>query len=848
MTSARLKLIDDIFREALSLEDDQREPYVRELCGSDNELYQEVWALVQASGSSDEAVSEQFERIRGQLWQSLSSQQDDEEDLSSQRIDSWLLIERIARGGLSTVYLAHRDDGIFDQIAAFKVLRRGLDTDDVVSRFRAERQILSNLEHPAIAKIYDGGAMADGRPYLVLEYIDGLRITDYCKQKQVSVRARIGLLIDILLALEHAHKRLVVHRDIKPSNILVSHDGNPVLLDFGISKLLDGNAHSGASTDTRTGVTPLTPGYSSPEQLRGETVTTASDIYQTGLLMYELLCGQRPVPEKPKDHTLEPLPPSRVLRGKPSYSTVRGDLDVITLKAMQADPLSRYGSANEMIADLQNWLEGRPVKARSNSWGYRLSKLHKRKPWLIATLLVGALMIVGYVVTLTLHNQQLKLEQQRTAAALDFLVDVMQSPDPFVPGDPASGKDISMVRALEVGVQRLQGSQYSDPKLRATLLVPISDVHASLGQFQQAIELREEALGYQKEIDGLESVQVLMSYRMLASQYLNLNQYDKAGEFYAEQLRLAQILYPQGHPAIGEAEAAMGGYLSGQGKLDEGTALLSAAIGKMQLSADQYARSLIGAVLALTGYRGTDSLDDTLNLLAQAQTLADKHFGESSLQAAMIRTQKATSYSYAYDVQRAEENFLAAISIYEDKLGRSHNATMTAINNLAILYGRKGELEKSEALHREYLEYTINNFGMEHRGTANALQNLASGLALQQRYEEAIPLHYQAFEAYRSVLKDDNFGVAIPLISIAYAHVKLTQFDQALPMAQQALDWFDRTAPGTLFQGISQCLVGAALNGQGEAENARQWKEKSRLILNDINTPKHYASLCLGTD
>lgn len=845
MTSTRLKLIDKIFQEALGLQGTQRETYVRETCGSDNELYQEVCALLLASDSSDEMVSDQFDSIRGNLWQSLSRQQEDEEDLSSQRIGSWLLIERIARGGLSTVYRARRDDGVFDQTVAFKVLRRGLDTEDVVARFRAERQILSNLEHPAIAKIYDGGAMSDGRPYLVLEYIDGLRITEYCKQNQTSTRDKVGLLIDILQALEHAHKRLVVHRDIKPSNILVSHDGNPVLLDFGISKILDGDALSGASTDTRTGITPLTPGYSSPEQLNGETVTTASDIYQTGLLMYELLCGQRPLTDRSKSQPDEALPPSRVLRGKPAYSSVRGDLDAITLKALQTDPLQRYGSATAMIADLQNWLHGRPVQARTNSWLYRLGKLHKRKPWLIATLMLGTLMIVGYLVTLTLHNQQLKREQQRTATALAFLVDVMQSPDPFVPGDPASGKDISMLRALQVGVDRLQSNEYNDPKLRATLLASISDVYASLGQFQLAIDLREEALEYQTRLDGLESPQVLLSYRMLGSQYSNLNQYDQAGEYFAEQLRLAHILYPADHPAVGEAEAALGGFLNGQGKPDEGMAMLSSAIAKMQISADQYARSLINAEIALAGQRGTDSLDDTFKLLAQAQTLAEKHFGASSLMTAMVLTQKATSYSYAYEVERAEENFLAAILIYENKLGRSHNATMTAINNLAILYTRKGDQEKAESLQREFLAYTIKQYGMQHRGTANALQNLASALATQARYAEAIPLHYQAFEAYRSVLEDDNYAVALPLISIAYAHLQQQHFEQAYETAQQALDWFDRTAPASLFQGVSQCLKGLAMTAQGDTRDGAQWIEKSREILNTSNTPRHYAELCL---
>ena len=243
--------------------------------------------------------------------------------------------------------------------------------------------------------------MDDGRPYLVLEYVNGLPITEYCQATGIGLRKRVVLLIEVLQALHHAHTRLVVHRDVKPSNILVSKDGNIALLDFGIAKLLDPQSLPGVSAMTRTGVSLLTPGYASPEQRAGQVVGTASDIYQAGLVLYELLTDQR-VPDPPKHSDTDRLmPPSRALRGTARYKAVRGDLDAITLKATHTDPALRYASAAEMVSDLKRYLDGLPVTARPDTFFYRFAKLSARRPWLIPVLAAAVLAVAAYVVTLT---------------------------------------------------------------------------------------------------------------------------------------------------------------------------------------------------------------------------------------------------------------------------------------------------------------------------------------------------------------------------------------------------------------------------------------------------------------
>jgi len=435
----RNTLLDQIFTEALGLTGRERDEFIRDRCRNDPELEQQIIFLLRASEASDDALAQRFGDIRDRLWQSvLTEEENSEEDLSGQRVNAWWLEKRIARGGLATVYLARRDDGAFDQTGAFKVLRRGLDTDDLIARFRAERQILSTLEHPSIAQILDGGALNDGRPYLVLEYIEGLPITSHCKKYRVDTRGRIVLLIEVLRALHHAHRHLVVHRDVKPSNILVSADGHVSLLDFGIAKLLDPLALPGASTMTRTGVSLLTPGYGSPEQHAGETITTASDVYQAGLVMYELLGGKRPFDTPRRSGDAAAMPPRHLLRGTPQYADVRGDLDAITCKAMHADPAQRYASADEMSSDLRRYLDGLPVFARPDTIRYRLTKLIKRKPWLPAAVTLAVLAVALYIAALTAYSKRIAQEERLAAAAQQFMVDLFRSPDPYAPADARS--------------------------------------------------------------------------------------------------------------------------------------------------------------------------------------------------------------------------------------------------------------------------------------------------------------------------------------------------------------------------------------------------------------------------
>lgn len=844
MSKAVNRRVDEIFSEALALPRRERERFVRDRSGGDSGIEQRVRALLAASDTPDDELSGPFDAARDALWRDVLLEEESAgEDLSGQRVDEWRLVRRLARGGLATVYLARRDDGNFEQKAAFKVLRRGLDTDDVVNRFRAERRILSTLEHPSIARILDGGALKDGRPYLVLEYVDGQPITRYCEINDIEVRGRVKLLMSVLQALHHAHKHLIVHRDIKPSNILVSAEGKVSLLDFGISKLLDPSLMPEAETWTRTGVALLTPGYGSPEQCAGKPVTTASDIYQVGLVAYELIAGTRPFDAPRQAGDKDAVPPSRAMGGSRHRRDVAGDLDAIICKAMHDEPGRRYGSALDMRDDMQRYLDHRPVIARSDTLVYRFMKLARRRPWLVPAMLVGIVAVAGYLTTVTRYNRQLEFEKRRAQAAETFMVDLLRSPDPFAPADPELGSSITVVEALGLGVKRLRSDEIDDPRLQASLLDSIASVYASLDQHEKAMDLGEEALAVERQVYGDVSREVLDSLAMLAMQNQVMGDYEKALRYRKEELTVSRELYSEPDPRVGVAEAGMADLQSSLGNIAESEHLYSIAIEKMRQAPEEYSQPLINALVALSDLRNRVAPLEARALLDEARRLALELFGTDSLSLALILAQAGTNASNAGEFESSEAAFRASLEIYESRLGRQHGATLMAMNNLGVMHMRKGDLESAERVFGELLEWSENKYGRQHRTVAGQYQNLGTVIGRQGRYAEALPMHRRAYEIFSSTVPD-HFMTAYPLISIAYAELQIGDPSAAERAARRAISLLGASGTNEYAIGVATCLVGRALENQGAGAESAALLAEARITLADLRVPAIYRAAC----
>jgi eukaryotic-like serine/threonine-protein kinase len=396
----RWKILKEIFSNALELKGNEQKDYLRSACEDDTGLLHDVVSLLEAYDSSGV-----LDRSMDQLKVSVLSQLIRLE-IVGKKVGSYRIIEELGHGGMGTVYLAERADGVFKQLVALKMLRAGFLIEEQLRRFQSERRILASLNHDNIARLYDGGISTDGQPWFAMEYVKGKPIDEYCNSQNLYLRERLKLFLEVCDALQYAHTYLIVHRDLKPGNIFVTDDGKVKLLDFGIAKWLESNENTtNKLPSTQTGLLPFTPTYASPEQMRRQAITTSSDIYQLGVILYELLTGLNPYNLKGKtpgemEHTVcetEPRKPSATLAAKKKkdqksqgistaevdvfgqfQKKLRGDLDTIILKCLHKDPQRRYSSAGQLAEDIRAYLEGRPVSAHPDTWVYRLWKFIRR--------------------------------------------------------------------------------------------------------------------------------------------------------------------------------------------------------------------------------------------------------------------------------------------------------------------------------------------------------------------------------------------------------------------------------------------------------------------------------------
>ena len=438
---------------------------------------------------------------------------------------------------------------------------------------------------------------------------------------------------------------------------------------------------------------------------------------------------------------------------------------------------------------------------------------------------------VGFVITLLGYNKELRLEQQRALQAQTFLVDVLSSADPFRPADPELGRNITVVEALDLGLERLDDDVIGDPELKASIMSSIAAVYASLDQHSKAIKLQEEALGIQRELYGDESEQVYDSLELLGTQYLAVGDYERAAALHSELVAVAAALFGTDHPGWGEARAAQALLSQTLGDSKTAKAQASEAVSILRQEPKEYARSLINALLLLSNLLRFEENATAMNYAEEAYRLAEDTYGSSSLSMALVLAQRATSHSAAGRYPQAEADFKASIAVYEDRIGRDHGATLTTVNNLGILYNRMGRHGEASEVFAEVLERYRGKYGESHRATANAYQNLATALTRSGRYDESIPMHQKAFDIYRDVLTYDQPVVAYPLLSKAYAEVNSGAYQAAMATAKTALDILERTADGSYVKGVARCLIARSQEGLDDPAAEMTMAEAHELLV-----------------
>jgi eukaryotic-like serine/threonine-protein kinase len=504
VSQQRWDRLEQLFAEAITQPAPVRSAFLQRSCGDDTELRRDLDELLRAHDAEGVLDMALFSPDRVAPRASLAA---------GTCLGPWRIDTLIGRGGMGEVYAATRVDAAFEQRAALKLLRH--DAVSQLDRFHAERRILARLEHPGIARLLDGGLSADGRPYTVMEYVAGRSLTEYCRAEAATLNARLALFIQVCDAVAFAHRNLIIHRDLKPDNILVDAQGQVKLLDFGIAKLLDAAA---SPRETHTTMAPFTPDYAAPEQLSGEPVTTATDIYALGVLLFELLTGERPLRTRglPSTQAMHMLldrtapAPSRIAQAKAdapfSARLLQGDLDAIVAKCLRKEPAHRYEAVNALKRDIECHLRSEPVQAREGARLYVVGRLLRRYRWAIAG--VGALIItLAAGLAGTIWQARRAETQARTAAAVEEFLSDMFRANASTQEDPVKARQTTARELLDIGAKKIDTGMMDAPAAKLSVLKLLGELYADLALDDEAVRLHREAVKLAKSLHGAQSIE-----------------------------------------------------------------------------------------------------------------------------------------------------------------------------------------------------------------------------------------------------------------------------------------------------------------------------------------------------
>jgi serine/threonine-protein kinase len=703
--------LEALVDRALDLPDAEREGLVREVTARDPALGRELEAFLATEGRSrgflDAPVEVQAEALLAAIGRG-------EDEAPGRLVGPYRLLSELGRGGMGAVFLAERADGQFDQRVALKLVQRGLDSAEILERFRAERQILAGLQHPHIARLLDGGVTADGQPYFAMEHVDGRPIGVFCDQCRLGVRARVRLFLQVCDAVEYAHRNLVVHRDLKPSNVLVTAESQAKLLDFGIAKVLDParDRDAGLTRDAR----PMTPQYAAPEQLRGEAVTTATDVYSLGVVLYHLLCGRQPyriqrlTPAEVERVVTgqDPPPPSAAARAAtedgPSPEEIaaarstgvdrlardlRGDLDTVVAKALRKEPQRRYASVRDLAEDLRRHLAGLPVTARPDTWRYRAGKFVSRhRAGVTAAALIALSLVAGLVGTL--WEARAAVRQARKAEQVQqFVFGVFGQSDP----NAAKGKDMTARQLLDEGARRIRTELATQPEMEAEMLLFVGNIDYRIGLAAESRPLYERALELRRGLFGEQSLEVAEAETALGTVCLMQGELPRARELLESAVRKRARRLPDDDPDLALARGLLGRVRLEQGDTAEAERLLAVAVaaGRARSPHAELATNLtaLGRVLHAKGdYDGAEAA------FREALTLRVQLFGEEHTRVSESRANLAAVMRDRGDFRGAEPWFRQVVDMDRRLLGSRHEKVAVDLTTWGSRWCRRADTPK----------------------------------------------------------------------------------------------------------------------------------------------------------
>jgi len=818
LVSDRWRRLESLFLDLSQKQEAEREKALLEIAEAEPELAAEVRALLRAEGQAGDFLLD-APSIGDEPGSPLELKQKTEDSLTpGDRLGSYRILGPLGAGGMSTVYRAERADESYEQQVAVKVIRGGWLTTGMEERFQAERQILASLVHPHIARLLDGGTTPQGRPYLVLELVEGEPIDAYCDRRRLSLEERLKLFSKVCAAVGAAHRNLVVHRDLKPENILVNEAGDPKLLDFGIAKLLQPDLLPAAVRTTQAWERFLTPRYASPEQLRGERVTTASDVYSLGLLLFELLAGRPPWPADASTGTLmeergagTPPPPSAGLSGNSAAHQLEarriaelrgsspkgirreltGELDAIVLKALEPETERRYASVERLREDLRRFLTGFPVRARAAGRLYRTRRFLGRHRWSAATtaFLVVAVLVLASAATvqswrLAQERDQALAAQRRSQEVVGFVEDVFRV--------AMEGEELTVRQAVSRSAASLDTKLLDQPRVRADLLEVIGNIYRYLGVFDEAEKQLIKALDLRRDVFGDDSVEVAALLGALGP----VQVWQGRGKEGEEKVRQALAIVDRGQSPDPRIEAAV-------------------------------LNNLVGLLCLRGDFAAAEEPS------RRAVELADSRLRDQEVEKVQALASRARVLTGTGRYSEALPLYRDAVRLQRQSQGPDHPELETLLNNLALAYRQEGQLEEARQLMEEAIAL-LRRLGLDQSpGFARSLKNLGDLHLDQEDLAAAEEAYQESLKIIEEAAGRGHYAVLVNLAGIASVRLGQGQAEEAGALLSNWFGAWGSSLRSPYYRGLGESVLGEALTAQGRFEEAEPLLRTSyRAILN----------------
>jgi eukaryotic-like serine/threonine-protein kinase len=841
MDSSRWQKVQSLFHEAADLPPSEQREFLASRCGDDSALASEVLILLEEDSRGGSMLDRDVAQLAHQVFGDPSSDSPPFQELGPYRI-----LKALGEGGMGVVYLAERND--LGSRVAIKVLRDAWLSPARRARFAIEQRTLAQLNHPSIARLYDADTSPDGTPFFVMEYVEGIPLTDFCKQHSSTVSSRLRLFREVCEAVLYAHQHAVIHRDLKPSNILVKEDGTVRLLDFGIAKQLESLGDQ-APNPTMTGLRLMTPAYAAPEQIRGEQVGIQADVYSLGVVLYELLAGR--LPFDLSKHTpaqaervlteQEPEKPSAAAKNEgPALAsqTAWADLDVLCLTAMHKDVGQRYQSVEAVIRDVDHYLKGEPLDAQPDTLRYSLGKFVRRN-WrtlsaAAAVLSIVVALVIFYTIRLT-HARNAALEQAaRTQRIQHFMLNLFQGGDPSA----APPDDLRVLTLLDRGVQEAR-SLDTEPAVQAELFETLGGIYQKLGKYDQADSLLQSALHTRQSISGPDSVESAKSLLALGSLRDDQAQYGESERLIRQSLDINKRHLAPNDPAIAKSMLALGTVLADRGAYDQSIAMLEQTVRLYSApnSAPADAADSLHQLANAHFYAGHYEIATVLNervLEMYKKIYGDRH----PLVADIYINLGAIRYDLGH-YSEAEQYDRQALGIVQSWYGRDNPETAIDLTILARALVFQSRYDEATDLLQQSLAIKERAFGKVHPSVASTLNELGNVASKTGKYPLAKQYFNRMADIYRAVYGEHHYLVATALSNLASVYMAQHDWASAEKIFRQVIPLYTETQSAThINTGIARTKLGRVLLRQRRYAQAEAETRAGYDILSPQMDPK----------